>query len=212
MPSTATTRLRLEKQADGENNNTWGSKLNSAVFDLIDTAIAGVQAVTVDTSHTLTSSNYADDEARNAALILSGTGGTLTIPSVEKIYFVINNCSAAVTIDAGGVSFDLGAGLRRIIICDGTDVFELSITDMGGERLQNVGTATADTDAINKGDVDTLLAANATASTSYTDSVVADLQVGALTSGQIAALDTVTTEIENGNFSRGRQYFYASFG
>ena len=34
MASTYTTRLRLEKQATGENANTWGDKTNSN-FDLI---------------------------------------------------------------------------------------------------------------------------------------------------------------------------------
>ena len=28
MPSSYTTRLRLEKQADGENANSWGDRLN----------------------------------------------------------------------------------------------------------------------------------------------------------------------------------------
>ena len=35
MASTFTTRLRLEKQATGENANTWGDKTNTN-FDLID--------------------------------------------------------------------------------------------------------------------------------------------------------------------------------
>ena len=38
MASTFTTRLRLEKQATGENANTWGDKTNTN-FDLIDESI-----------------------------------------------------------------------------------------------------------------------------------------------------------------------------
>ena len=36
MPSTATTRLRLEKQAAGENDTTWGTRLNTNVIDMTD--------------------------------------------------------------------------------------------------------------------------------------------------------------------------------
>ena len=45
MASTYTTRLRLEKQGDGENPNTWGQKLNQSVIDLIDDSIAGYVSV-----------------------------------------------------------------------------------------------------------------------------------------------------------------------
>ena len=38
MPSTYTTRLRLEKQADGENIGTWGDVLNEQLIDLLDDA------------------------------------------------------------------------------------------------------------------------------------------------------------------------------
>ena len=41
MPSTYTTRLRLEKQADGENANT-GHRLNQQVIDMVDEAVGGV--------------------------------------------------------------------------------------------------------------------------------------------------------------------------
>ena len=40
MPSTYTTRIRIEKQADGENPNSWGDILNQNVIDLVDDAVA----------------------------------------------------------------------------------------------------------------------------------------------------------------------------
>ena len=110
MPSTYSTRLRVEKQADGENSNTWGSRCNSHTFDMFDEAF-GVQAVTLSTSHTLTTANGSTDEARNMGLVLSGTGGTLTIPDLEKCYLVDNGCSTAATITTGsGTTASVGAG------------------------------------------------------------------------------------------------------
>ena len=46
MASTFTTRLRLEKQATGENANTWGDKTNTNL-NLVQQAIAGFQAIDV---------------------------------------------------------------------------------------------------------------------------------------------------------------------
>ena len=39
MPSTYTTRIRIEKQADGENPNSWGDILNQNVIDLVDDSV-----------------------------------------------------------------------------------------------------------------------------------------------------------------------------
>ena len=45
MASSYTNRLGLEKQADGENANTWGLRLNQSVIDLVDEAVAGFTVV-----------------------------------------------------------------------------------------------------------------------------------------------------------------------
>ena len=37
--ATFTSRIRLEKQANGENSGTWGTVLNQNVIDLVDEAI-----------------------------------------------------------------------------------------------------------------------------------------------------------------------------
>jgi hypothetical protein len=125
MASTATTRLRLEKQATGENNNAWGSKINTAAFDLIDTAIAGRTTFTLSGTKTLSSTNYVADESRAAWLdITSGTGGTVTIPSVEKTYIVRNNTSGTVVFTTGsGTTASLPTGSIVPIVCDATNVY-----------------------------------------------------------------------------------------
>ena len=42
MASTFTSRIRLEKQGDGENPNSWGLILNQNVIDMVDEAVAGM--------------------------------------------------------------------------------------------------------------------------------------------------------------------------
>jgi hypothetical protein len=53
MPSTATIRNRLEKQAAGENSNTWGGRLNSNVIDLVDEAMDGVTSIVIASGTTV---------------------------------------------------------------------------------------------------------------------------------------------------------------
>jgi hypothetical protein len=118
MPSTASTRLRLEKQANGENDTTWGTKVNT-VLDLIDHAIAGMTSFTLSGSKTLSNTNYAADEARAMFLnITSGTGGTVTIPNVEKVYLVRNATSGTVTFTTGsGTTADVATGQVQWVFC-----------------------------------------------------------------------------------------------
>lgn len=110
MPSTYTTRLRLEKQANGENDTTWGTKVNT-VFDLIDQAVGGVQTLTISTAsgltRTLTTANGSTDEARNMVLRLAGTATaaySVQVPNVQKFYVISNNAGAAVTITTSGAA------------------------------------------------------------------------------------------------------------
>jgi hypothetical protein len=126
MPSTASTRLRLEKMATGEKTNTWGTTQNAAQFDLLDEAVAGVETIALTGNHTLTSTNYVSDEARNMGLRFTGSlvsGATITIPTVEKLYFVINDSGQTLTFSAGGTTGEVENGRRKWVACNATDVY-----------------------------------------------------------------------------------------
>lgn len=123
MVSTASTRLRLEKQGAGDNDTTWGTRLNTNVIDLLDEAF-GMTSFTLSGTKTLSSNNYATDEARKAFLnITSGTGGTVTIPNVEKVYLVRNATSGTVTFTTGsGTTADVVTGQTQIVYSTGSNV------------------------------------------------------------------------------------------
>lgn len=123
MTSTATTRNRLEKQGTGDNSNTWGAYLNGSI-DLIDAALDGRTAFTLSGSKTLTSANYAADESRERFLdITGGTGGTVTIPAVEKWYIVRNAASGdAVFTTGSGVTQTVKPGSVTLLVSDGTNI------------------------------------------------------------------------------------------
>jgi len=131
MPSTYSDALRLEKQANGENDATWGTKLNT-VIDLIEAAIAGRAAVTHDdsASYTLTTSNSVADEARNMIIDI---GGALTaarntvVPTKNKLYVVKNSTTGgyATTVKtSAGSGISVPNGKTTLLAVDGTNVVD----------------------------------------------------------------------------------------
>ena len=158
MPSAYTSSFRLNLQAPGDNLNTWGTALNTGVFQLLEDALAGAVSQALSGSLTLSSVNGATDQARCLALnITSGTGGTITAPGVKKLYFVRNAASGAVIVTTGaGATASFAAG--EVGFCyspDGINFYKTSVTTaFGGAILTGVGTPSAATDAATKGYVD----------------------------------------------------------
>ena len=91
MPSTYTNSLRLEEQGIGENNNSWGAKLNQTV-NLIDKSIAGhVSVATTGGVTQLTTGNNSEDQARYRIIEVTGTLGSnaiIEVPANSKEYVV----------------------------------------------------------------------------------------------------------------------------
>tara|TARA_R100000353_G_scaffold54127_1_gene43292 strand:+ start:170 stop:1126 length:957 start_codon:yes stop_codon:yes gene_type:complete len=162
--ATFTSRIRLEKQANGENSGTWGTVLNQNVIDLVDEAIAGYTIVSCSaTAVELTANNGSSDQARSAALELQGTltsSVDITIPSVSKIYFVKNNTSGshAITLKTAATTAKttVTQGGTGPFICDGTNVFSGADTTglgLGTAATLNFGTADANLIPVSSADV-----------------------------------------------------------
>ena len=164
MPSTPSPLLNLELQADGENLNVWGQKLN-ALFSRLEEAVSGAVAITVSGPVTLTSTDYVQNQHRYAMLVLSGTGGDVTAPATSKTYLVKNGCSGAVTFTHGsGTTVTVAAGKIKWIGTDGADFFTAEEEDYllltGGTltgALTLAGAPTEDLHAATKAYVDTFL-------------------------------------------------------
>lgn len=127
MPSTYTSRLRLELQATGENRTTWGINANQ-VFSRIEEAIAGMSTVAMgDANVTLTTANGTSDQARNMAIYLTGANTairTVTVPSVTKFYVIGNATTGGFAVNvktAAGASVSVGSGKWALLFCDGTN-------------------------------------------------------------------------------------------
>jgi len=140
MPSTFTSRLKLEKQASGENSGTWGNLVNY-VFNRIDSSTKGYQAVDVAGSAnvTLTSNNSTtntddsttDDQVHNAVLEFTGAlSGDIHVftDAVETNYTVFNNTTGSQTLTfapTGGTGVVLTQGKKTIVYTDGSTMFDV---------------------------------------------------------------------------------------
>lgn len=130
MPSTPTPRNRINLQGTGDNVGSWGTVLNAQVFGLFDEALDGVNTIALTGNVTLSSANYATDQARKRVQKLTGTPGAtfiITIPSVEKFYIFHNTTAFPQTVKAAGLGVSVPANTMIEVYCDGTDCFSPTV-------------------------------------------------------------------------------------
>ena len=154
MPSTYTSRIRLEKQGDGENPNSWGDILNQNVIDLLDDAVGsyvtvGTSGAAMPLNTTLTTNNGTVDEARAATLelhgvIVSASAVNIVLPTTSKTYVVYNKIyqtsatGTARIINTGATATGftiptstVGTSQTFMITTDGTNVRGLDTAGLG---------------------------------------------------------------------------------
>jgi len=118
--------LGLNLQATGENSGTWGTITNVNLQE-IDNAISGVYNLTITGSTTLafttnsSSTTFTDESGRNKTIILSGslsaTTVTITVPNIEKDYYIVNNSGGTAVISSGGsTTVSIATGSKGIVI------------------------------------------------------------------------------------------------
>ena len=104
MTSTYSPALRLELMATGDQSGTWGTTTNGNLGTLLEQAITGVVSIAQgDATLTLTTSNGASDQSRNAVINLTGAmtaGRNVVVPTSNKLYLIKNSTTGgfAVTV------------------------------------------------------------------------------------------------------------------
>ena len=76
MTTGATTLLGLALPVQGELDGTWGDTVNASLTNLLDTAIAGTTTLSTDSDVTLTDTQLASNQARQAIILWTATGST----------------------------------------------------------------------------------------------------------------------------------------
>jgi len=129
MTTAYTSLLGLALPVTGELSGTWGDTVNNSITSLLDSAIAGTQTVTADT--TLTTTTGAANQSRQAILLCSPASANITItaPAQSKIYTVINT-SAVYTVTIRGVGPTTGVTLAvsesAVVAWNGSDFIRIS--------------------------------------------------------------------------------------
>lgn len=207
MTDTATSRYGARKQSLGSNVNTWGDTKLNDVIDLFDRGSKGYQSLTITGDTTLSWTSYATtNDGQVATLKLAGSlssAANLIVPSREWAFTVINSTGMTVTVKtSAGTGVDIPTGYQASLYCDATDVKNAAPTVIGA-KLGSVTSGTATTDAVNKGQMDTAIAAATTSTTAGTVRVTSTdttakflasavtQQVGSLTTTQVAGLTSL---------------------
>ena len=160
MSSTYTSRIKLELQADGENANTWGQRLNNNVIQLVDDAVAAYTTISIGSaSYTLTNNDGATDEASSAILEFTGVVSTsinVIIPSQSKFYLVRDKTTRAndasyVLQTAGNAGISPAVSSRGVYFCDGTNIHTLNAAGLGLGTVASFDVT--DTSIVGKADV-----------------------------------------------------------
>lgn len=125
MADSFSSQLRLVQQTDQGNVNIWGKNFNEGVIDLMETALAGRQDIDVTFgSVTLTLANGGTDTSRPMFLSVTGNPGTtrdIVVPSLQKLYVVVNKTSPAFDIEvktAANPGITVAGGESLIVYVD----------------------------------------------------------------------------------------------
>ena len=157
MPSTFTSRLKIERQASGENSGNWGNLVNY-VFNRLDSSIRGYQAVSVagsanvtltsNASTTNTDDSTTDDQVHNAILEFTGalTGNIQVFTdAVESQYTLFNNTSGSFTLTFSNT----GHAANGVVITQGTKTIVYSTGSTMIDIMQDLGIVNASSVLVN---------------------------------------------------------------
>jgi hypothetical protein len=145
--------LGLALPTTGDLSGTWGTVVNTSITELLDSAVAGTTTLSVDTDVTLSTTNGAANQARNAIIRWTASNGAttrnITAPAQSKAYLVINAGTGSIVIRGSGptTGVTVPAGTRTLVAWDGSDFVKVAsnpavlTTDVSGALpIANGGT------------------------------------------------------------------------
>lgn len=132
--------LGLALPTTGDLSGTWGVVVNDAITSLLDSAVAGTTTLSADSDVTLTTTNGAANQSRNAIIRWTASNSVtryITAPAHSKAYVVINAGTAAIVVRGSGptTGVTIPAGVRALVAWNGSDYVLISIS-AGGSNNQ----------------------------------------------------------------------------
>ena len=158
MSSTYSSSLRIELIGSGDQAGAWGATTDSNLAYVLDTAIAGYQAVSV--SSTAQALTYVNGPSSTANLNQSvyamlkfntaGAASAIYAPPVSKQYIIWNNSGYTITIynstvigntTAAGTGIAIADGDKVIVWSDATNFYDVQASNLTGTLpIANGGT------------------------------------------------------------------------
>ena len=154
MASTYTSRLKLERQASGENSGNWGNLVNY-VLNRIDSTVRGYAAVNVagtanvtlvsNNSTSNTDDSATDDQVHNKIIEFTGVlGASINVftDAVEGEYTIFNNTSGAYTLTFGNTGHAANGvvitqGTKSMVYTNGSTIYDV-MADLGDIAMTSV--------------------------------------------------------------------------
>jgi hypothetical protein len=150
MASTYSTSLKLELIGTGDQSGSWGNTTNNNLGTLLEQAIVGQYTVVMtNADFTLTDIDGTSDQARNAAIIITGNqSGTYTVicPAVQKLYMITNNLNSGATAyfkPSGGAPISIANGNTILVYCTGSTIVPLNYADKANSVANLTGGSAA---------------------------------------------------------------------
>lgn len=123
--------LGLALPTTGDLSGTWGTTVNDSITSLLDSAVAGTTTLSVDTDVTLSTTNGAANQARNAVILWTASNGAttrnITAPAQSKAYVVINAGTGSIVIRGAGptTGVTIPSGARALVAWNGSDFVKI---------------------------------------------------------------------------------------
>jgi hypothetical protein len=123
--------LGLALPTTGDLQGTWGTTVNDSITNLIDSAVAGTTTLSSNVDVTLSTTNGAANQARNAIILWTASNGAttrnITAPAQSKAYLVINAGTGSIVIRGSGptTGVTVAAGVRALVAWNGSDFVKI---------------------------------------------------------------------------------------
>lgn len=141
--------LGLALPTTGDLSGTWGTVVNNAITSLLDSAVAGTTTLSADADVTLSTTNGAVNQARNAVILWTASGSVtrnITAPAQSKAYVVINATGGSQSIVLRGAGPTTGitvaVGEKCLAAWNGSDFVKVSSSVADGVTSVNVSGGT----------------------------------------------------------------------
>jgi hypothetical protein len=145
MATGNTTLLGLALPVEGELDGTWGDVVNDSITSLVDSAVAGTTTLSADADVTLTTTNLAANQARQAIIRWTASNGAttrnITAPAQSKPYIVINAGTGSIVLRGAGptTGITIVSGERCVAAWSGSDFVKVATSTAGSGTVTSVG-------------------------------------------------------------------------